>query len=353
VVAAAVTKRAGLAGLSAAIIILLIGLLALAGGFGGADQLGHFDGRGIAKIDPGQIIQVDWRRGDDHVALHRSEGGAWSLNDRTAPKEVEDHIGAALNFVAVSEPARALGADELNGVHLADFGLAPAAYTVALRAAGGSVTTFDFGELNPVGVSQYVRIDGRPQLYLLPRYVGSEWAVAADQALRLINASAVQGDEGRSPGRWLLSVSIDQIWSVDIAVDGKVHRLERDAAGNWLLRRSGQKAHAWSATSLAEPEQARRIATTLAALEQAWASAIFPRARNTTEIANKGSESVLINAQFYARDNTVPVAKFEIGSFTGDDAGRLVRIDGKDGFFGISASAANYLDDLLKSFGNE
>jgi hypothetical protein len=353
-VAAAMTRPSSLAAaIAACVIVLFIGLLALFGGFGRADKLGRFDGQGIAKIDPGEIIEVDWRRGADHVTFRHSPGPAWSLNEHIVPRETEDHIGAALNFVAVSEPARALGADELKGIRLSDFGLEPGVYTVALRGAGGSSATFDFGGLNPVGVSQYVRIDGRPELYLLPRYVGSEWAVAADQALRLANAGAAQGDAGRSPGRWLLSVSIGQIWSIDVAADGQVHRLERDAAGDWLLRRSGQKAHAWSATSVAEPEQARRIAATLAALEQARARELLPHTRDAIEAADKGSERAPISALLYARDNTVPVAKFEIGQLTNDRSGRLARIDGKDDFFVISADDANRLDDLLMSFGKE
>jgi hypothetical protein len=353
-VAAAMTKWASVAaGFAAALIILFIGILASIGGLGGSDKLGRFDGQGIAKIDPGEIVQVDWQRGADHVVWRRSLGTPWSLDEHVVPEGIKAHIGAALNFVSVSEPARALDADELRGVRFADFGLDPAAYTVALRRADGFGTTFGFGRLNPVGVSQYVRIVGQPALYLLPRYVGSEWEVAADQAQRLLRSGEAQGDGGQRLGQWLLSVSISQIWSVDVTVDGKVLRLERDAAGDWLLRRSGQKAHAWSVTSIAEPEQARRIAVTLAALEQTRVRKLSFHDLNTTEIADHGFAQASMRALFYARDNTVPVAKFEIGPLTDDRSGRVVRVDAESDLFGIPADEVDRLNDLLRSFGAE
>jgi hypothetical protein len=41
-------------------------------------------------------------------------------------KEIEDHINMAPNFISVSEPARALTADEMTGGRLPDFWLEPA-----------------------------------------------------------------------------------------------------------------------------------------------------------------------------------------------------------------------------------
>jgi len=351
VVEAALTKRTSLAAAAgAASLITFIGAVALTGA-DRTDNLGRFEQQGIAKIDPAEIVRVDLGRGVDHVVLQR-RGGAWSLDKQSIPEELEAHIGAALNFVSVSEPARALGADELKGVRFADYGLEPPAYTVALTSADGSGTTLGFGGLNPVEVSQYVRIIGRPELYLLPRYVGSEWEVAADQAQRLLR-SAAQVEGTQRSGRWLLSVSINQIWSIDVAIDGKVHRFERDAAGDWLLRRSGQKAHTWSATSIAEPEKARRIAATLAALEQTWVWAILPSDAEGAELSEKGVPQASVSALFYARDNTVPVAKFEIGQSIDDRSGRFVRIDAKSNLFAVSADEADRLGDLVKSLGEQ
>ncbi|MDR3467900.1 MAG: hypothetical protein P4M07_18365 [Xanthobacteraceae bacterium] len=346
------TRGASLAAAAGGVfIVLFIGALAFTGSVDRTDKLGHFEKRGIARVDPAGIVQVDLRRGGDHVVLRRRVGGAWSLDEKSIPEELADHIGAALNFISVSEPARALGADELKGVRFADFGLEPAAYTVSLTGADGSGTTIGFGGLNPVGVSQYARIMERPELYLLPRYIGSEWEVAAVQAQRLLR-SAVRRDAGdQRPGRWLLSVSIDQIWSIDVAIDGKVHRLERDAAGAWLLRRSGQKAHAWSATSVAEPETARRIASTLDALEQTWIRAVLPGGAKGAEPDEKGFGQASVSALFYARDNSAPVAKFEIGQATDDRSDRFVRVGAKNDLFTVSADKADCLDDLLKSIG--
>jgi hypothetical protein len=354
VVAATMKASAGATlGFAAGLVVLFIGFLALIGGGGGKD-LGRFDGQGIAKIVPAEITRIDWHRGADHVPFQRSLQGTWSFNDQVVPKEIEFHLSAALNFIAVSEPARAISADELKDARLADFGLAPAVYTLGLKRSDGSGATFDFGRLNPVGVSQYVRIIGQPELFVLPRYVGSEWEVAADQAQRLLlYPGEVQGDVGRHLDRWLLSVSISQIWSIDVTLDGRVYHLERDAAGDWLFRHSGQKAHAWSGTSLAEPEQARRIAASLAALEQTRVRKLLSQGPNDAGTTDNEPARATIGALFYARDNTVPVAKFEIGSSTPDRLRRVVRIDDNNEMFDISTDEVNCLNDLLKSFSGE
>src|SRR5439155_725704 len=41
-----------------------------------------------------------------------------------------------------------------------------------------------FGSTNPQRVAQYVRVEGRPDLYLMPRFVGREWELVADATSR-------------------------------------------------------------------------------------------------------------------------------------------------------------------------
>ena len=52
-----------------------------------------------------------------------------------------------------------------------------------LYGAGGEpVLTARFGEFNPEGYLQYMRIDGNPRLYLMSRFVGGEWSEAMTEA---------------------------------------------------------------------------------------------------------------------------------------------------------------------------
>ena len=61
----------------------------------------------------------------------------------------------------------------------------------------------------------------------------------------------------------LLPASIDRVWAVEIVFEGKLHRFERDGAGNWLLH-VGQHTHSGDmAAHVADPAQARVIATAL------------------------------------------------------------------------------------------
>ena len=147
------------------------------------------------------------------------------------PAELASHIDIGLRLLHVSEPAREIAPAELTPASFAEFGLDPPASVVTLGAANGPVATVNFGVLNPVGTSQYVRVGGSPTVYLMPRHVGSEWQVAGDMArrLRAQAESAVVAHRGPS---LLLPVSMAQIWAVEIVTAGKLTRFERDSAGN-------------------------------------------------------------------------------------------------------------------------
>ena len=47
---------------------------------------------------------------------------------------------------------------------------------------GEPVFTARFGEFNPEGYLQYMRIDGNPRLYLMSRFVGGEWSEVMTEA---------------------------------------------------------------------------------------------------------------------------------------------------------------------------
>ena len=74
-------------------------------------------------------------------------------------------------------------AAELSGRDPASFGLDPPRLSVKLYGGGGQpVLTARFGEFNPEGYLQYMRIDGNPRLYLMSRFVGGEWSEAMTEA---------------------------------------------------------------------------------------------------------------------------------------------------------------------------
>jgi hypothetical protein len=73
-----------------------------------------------------------------------------------------------------------LSASEYSPGQLTEYGLDPPRFALAVAEAGGNTTRLGFGEATPAQNAQYVRIVGRPELYLLPRDVGEEWQLARD-----------------------------------------------------------------------------------------------------------------------------------------------------------------------------
>jgi hypothetical protein len=338
------------------LMVALIAALALIGPPPGLPQL-HFEARGIVQEQPAAIDRVEIRTGRDSVAFRRVRPGSW-IFDRpegsNVPSELASHLDNALQFMHVSEPARSLEPADYAGARFTEFGLDPPAYVVSLEKADRSVVVADFGTLNPTSTSQYVRLVGQPTLYLMPRHVGAEWELTADMAKRFSPPDGSGGEATagikRSAGL-LLPVSIDRIWAIEIAFKGKLHRLERDSAGNWLLH-LGQHTHSENtAAHVADPDQARIIATALAVLDQTQIEGLVARHPDSSELEHSGLGRPMLIALIYQRDNSSPLARIEIGNVAEDGFGRYARVAGSGDVVTIAAYEADRLIDLLKTIG--
>ena len=211
----------------------------------------------------------------------------------------------------------------------------------------------DFGTLIAASTSQYVRLVGQPTLYLMPRHVGAEWELTADMAKRISPPAAESGGEAaagrQAPGGLLLPASIDRIWAVEIVFKGKLHRLERDSAGNWLLH-VGQHTHSGdTAAHVADPAQARIIASALAALDQTQIEGLVAHHPDSSQLDRYGLGRPMMIALIYQRDNSSPLARIEIGNMAEDGFGRYARIAESGDVVTIAAYEAGRLIDLLKT----
>jgi hypothetical protein len=340
-----------------ALMVALLAALALVGPPSGLPQL-HFEARGIVQGQPAAIERVEIRTGRDSVAFRRTRSGSW-IFDRpegsSVPSELASHLDNALQFMHVSEPARTLEPADYAGARFTEFGLDPPSYVVSLEKADRSGAVADFGALNPANTSHYVRLVGQPTLYLMPRHVGAEWELTADMAKRLSPADAESDAEAtanvkRSAGL-LLPVSIDRVWAVEIAFKGKLHRFERDSAGNWLVH-FGQHTHSGNTGAhVADPGQARIIATALAALDQTQIEGLVAHHLDSSQLEHSGLGHPALIALVYQRDNSSPLARIEIGNMTEDGFGRYARIADSGDVVTIAAYEADRLIDLLKTIG--
>jgi hypothetical protein len=335
-----------------ALMIALLAALALSGRSSGLPPL-SFTPQGIVAATPSTITAAEIGTGGERIGFRRTQDGAWSFerSNTPIPKELASHLDLALHFMHVSEPARSLDPSDYQTANFVEFGLDPPAYLVSLEQPDGSVIVADFGTLNPSGTSQYVRLVGLPTVYLIPRHVGTEWEVTADMARRILPPEAGSGDENaKRLTALLLPASIDRIWAIEIVIQGKLYRLERDGAGNWLLH-TGQHSHAGNTDAhIADPGKARVIATALAALDQTQIETVVAKHPGDAELEQYGLNRPEVIALMYARDGSSPLVRLAIGNVSGDGFSRYARLAGGD-VVTIAAYTASNMVQLLKAVG--
>ncbi len=338
---------------ASALMVALIAALALTGTPPGLPPL-QFQGHGIVPGAPAQVIAVEIRTRQNRIGLRRDPGKSWNFdapNAPAVPTDIASHVDLGLQFLHVSDPTRTLNPGEYQGSSFADFGLDPPSYVVSLQKVDGSATIADFGVLNPAGTAQYLRIVGQPTLYMMPRHVGSEWELTADMSKRLLPSETESSADGTQRlANLLLPASIDRIWAVEIVFEGKLHRFERDSAGNWLLH-TGQHTHSGNSDiHVADPAQASLIAAALVGLDRTQVETVAARDPTATDLDRYGLSRPGLIALMYARDNPTPVARLAFGNMSGDGFGRYARLADGD-VVTIAAFKAAALTDLLKAVG--
>lgn len=342
------TVALGIAGIA---MIGFLAALAFTGRPPGSD-VGHFDAAGIVPAAPEAVVRVELVQGKDRWAFRREGAKAWAFDGRkpsTVPDTLASHLESGLRFLHVSSPSRSLEPEGYRGASFADFQLDPPATVVSLATGDGVAAVVDFGALNPSGTSQYARMIGRPTLYLLPRYVGSEWQLAADMARRLAPTADTTAVASRSEGL-LLPVSIEQIWAVELVTGGALHRFERDGAGNWFLH-VGQHSHGGGPAHVADPVKAPIIAAALGAFDQTRIEAVAARQPSGDDLDRFGLVHPGVIALMYARDNSTPVARVEIGNMSNDGFARFARLSRDGDVVKIAGYEAERLIRLLKAVG--
>jgi len=343
-------SQAGLA--AAALTTALILALALTGKKLGLPALGHVEGHGIVAATPAEIGAIEIRQGKERLAFQRKDKESWSFDGATPldmPKDLSAHLETALRFMHVATPARVLDAAEFRGTDLGEYGLDPPELVVTMGGAGKAQAIADFGTLNPARTSQYARLLGESRLYLLPRHVGAEWLLAADMARRLLPAD--ESRRGRPVAGLLLPASIDQVWAVEIVIDAKLSRFERDSDGNWFLH-TGQHSHAGGANRhVADPAKAKIIAAALDGFGETQIESVAARQPSGSDAERFGLAHPALITLFYPRDSSTPLARIEIGKPTEDGFARYAQSARGGDIVTVASYQAQRLVDLVRAVG--
>jgi Domain of unknown function (DUF4340) len=139
---------------------------------------------GLVRFEPAGLL-VGWSlenleaievsAGAEHRLFRRVGSGRWRGEAGPLPPNTEERIATGLKLLHNSAPERVFGAGELDERTLGDFGLVPPRLTITAKTAAGRSVTIHLGGANPLGLARYARIEGRPEVVLLPAFVADAW----------------------------------------------------------------------------------------------------------------------------------------------------------------------------------
>lgn len=143
-------------------------------------QLVEFEARGLMREPPESVARVEVMRADTRGVFVRDATGSWTLEGAgPIPAEASRRVSLAVQFLNTSAPLRHLTQAELAGMAPAAFGLDHPVVAVRAYNAQGPLIAVNFGAENPEGTARYMSVDGRDGVFLISRFVVSEWVAVS------------------------------------------------------------------------------------------------------------------------------------------------------------------------------
>lgn len=181
--AAIARRRAWLAPVLAALAVGILAVMVVTGGLRENQQLVKASRKGVMTEAPAEIDRIELQATAGRWRFVRG-GGGWrgAADGPTVPGPLAQHLDDSLKFMHVAPPVRVMTRAEWAPVGLGEFGLDPPRYTATLFRGERRVLSAWFGAPNPQEVLQYMKLDGRDEVYLMSRFVGQEWEQAVREA---------------------------------------------------------------------------------------------------------------------------------------------------------------------------
>jgi hypothetical protein len=334
-------------------MIALIGVISWTGRWPTSAWLNPPHPKGILNLPSAQIARIEVSTGEKNIIVleHRPTGG-WLVNGGGAEPAIAQHVDIALRMLNVSNPLRTLVRNEYTSAQVVDFGLDPPRMLVSVFGSDGTANSVAFGEPTPAQNAQYVRLIGRPNIYLLQRYVGVEWQVALDMVERATPSQAISGETTPGSSVLLFPLSMATIWAVEIVDKGALTRFERDPAGDWF-HHIGQHTHSGPGAIIhkADLQLAPLIAGELAALERLSVKTVLAKHPDEDALAQFGLEHPSTIMLLYTRDVSSPVAHVSFGNMAEDGLNRYARVQETEAVVAIPGHATDHITKLLQLSG--
>ena len=170
---------------AAAVGIIFLIVMVIAGALPEQRQLVKFEAKGVMQLPPERISSVALRAGEHSVIFQRVGDGGWARENGTPlDPAVSKRLSMAVQFMNTSAPVRELAPFEYEASKASEFGLEHPALSIVLFEGSQPVLAAHFGGHNPDGYLQYVRVEGRRELFMLSRFVGAEWDAVTQSTLR-------------------------------------------------------------------------------------------------------------------------------------------------------------------------
>jgi hypothetical protein len=130
--------------------------------------------KGLMMIPVEDVREIDVTAPHGHWHFVRAQDG-WRATQGIATPGFEARLDGALRLLRNSGPDRVLTEPEVTRAGVAQFGLAPPRLRIIVNGADASAFAISFGGTNPMGLSHYARLNGSPEIALLPAFVAEEW----------------------------------------------------------------------------------------------------------------------------------------------------------------------------------
>jgi len=131
---------------------------------------------GVLELDPERIVAVDLTHDGMNLTFRHRDGRWWdgTTGDRLAKSRAQ-LLQRAITFMHTAAPVRILPPEAIAAVTEETYGLDRRSLKVRLSGAGGLVLAAGFGRRANDGILQYMRMEGRGEIYLMSGFVGEAW----------------------------------------------------------------------------------------------------------------------------------------------------------------------------------
>jgi hypothetical protein len=184
-VAPALTTRSLVTAAAAFLALAFLAVMVVTGALPRQRQFVKFEAKGVMQLAPEQISTVALHSGDRGAVFVRTPDGGWARDGGAQlDPAIAKRLSLAVQFMNTSGPVREMQPSEYQGTNLLEFGLDHPQLSIALFEGPRPVLAAHFGGRNPDGYLQYVKVEGRSELFLLSRFVGEEWNAVAKATLQ-------------------------------------------------------------------------------------------------------------------------------------------------------------------------